>query len=267
MTLSLRLATLALLLLLPALFGTQHLSAQMTILPQLGLQTMWFNGDYPVRQPISPGSDRTLPLGGGVIGNTNAVHGQIELIPSPESIFRIPVIAEAYFMNGKTTFAFSSSRDPNPKRWLFQHSGTMFSLGTGLTINPLKNRNFYLSFEGRVNHIPSTELVSRVYFTNTGEVIDEQIFEPDTIAHTRIGAYIKAGVQVEFFEPFLIDFSVGYGAINLLGKETDPARARNLFVVDNRNSPELTLGYIGFGLSVIFKSPTPEKAEKKPAQR
>lgn len=249
MTPTLRLSTVALVLLL----GASVLYGQMTIQPQFGLQTMWFNGDYPIRQPISPGNDRTLPLGGGIIGNTNAVHGEIELIPSSDSFYRIPVVAEAYFMNGKTTFAASRSTDPQPKRWLFQHSGMIYSAGTGITLTPLTNKAFYLSIEGRINYIPSTELISRIYYSNTGEVIDERTFYPDTLDHVRGGMYIKAGVQVDFFEPFMLDFSFGYGAINLFGKETDPSRARNLLVVDDRPTSEVTIGYIGFGLSAILR--------------
>jgi hypothetical protein len=48
-------------------------SAQFTVHPSLGLQTIWFNGDVPASQPISPGLSRDLPLGGGMMSTNNGV--------------------------------------------------------------------------------------------------------------------------------------------------------------------------------------------------
>src|SRR5947209_6220320 len=91
------------------------LSAQVTILPSIGLQTMWFNGDYPVSQPISPGIGKDLPLGGGMMSSNNGIRLQAEIIPVPKGILRFPVSVEAYTLSGRTTFSASSPTDGRKK--------------------------------------------------------------------------------------------------------------------------------------------------------
>lgn len=227
--------------------------SQTVIRPQIGLQTMWFNGNYPVRQPISPGVSRDLPLGGGVIGNSNGLHLGVDVIPALEGLVRFPIVAEAYFLHGKTTFAASRITDRQTKRWTFTHSAQIFSLGAGVGASLFAGPTLYGQVEGRVFIIPETDLNSRIYYLENDETINETNLHPDTTTRVRYGAYVKVGTQVPFYEPFLIDFSVGYGVLNLAGKEAEPSMQHNLLVVDNRPAPEVTVGYIGLGLSVIYK--------------
>lgn len=223
------------------------------IQPSIGVQTMWFNGDYPVSQDISPGSDRELPLGGGVLGSSNGIRLGLEVIPEEGSIIRFPVTLEAFFLNGKTTFPFSRLNERPVKLLTYTHRASIFAAGAGVTLSFFKRHTLYFSAEAKFHYIPATSLTPRLYNAETDETISEQNFVPDSSAHTRFGAYLKLGSQVEFFEPFMLDFSIGYGGLNLAGKNTDPATQRNLMVVDRRNAPEVTLGYIGLGFSIIWK--------------
>lgn len=228
---------------------------RLIIQPSIGVQTMWFNGDYPISRDISPESTsgRDVPLGGGVIGSSNGLHLGLEIIPSRESILRFPVTFDAFFLTGKTTFAASRLTDPVVQRLTFSHTGYIYSVGAGVTASFFTLPSLYISAEAKANFIPSTHLVTRLYNANTDETIREREVIPDSSAHTRYGAYIKLGTQVEFFDPIILDFSIGYGAVNLWGKNTDPATQRDLLVVDQNPSPETTLGYIGVGFSVIWR--------------
>lgn len=226
----------------------------LTLRPSIGVQTLWFNGDYPVRQDISPGNSRDLPLGGGVIGPSNGLRLQLELIPDVNGILRFPISAEAYFLSGKTTFAITRVNEVPTKRWTFTHTAQIFSAGAGVTALFFKlPTTLYFSAEGKVYYLPSTTLLSRIYNADTDETLEERELIPDPDNHLRYGAYVRVGTQVEFFEPLLLDFSVGYGGLNIWGKNTDPESQRNLMVVDPRNAPETTLGYIGLGFSVIWR--------------
>ncbi len=227
--------------------------AQFTLRPAIGLQTMWFNGDYPVRQPISSGTSEDLPLGGGIIGSSNALHLGLELIPDPEGILRFPVSFDAFFLSGKTTF--TTTRPPlATQRLLLKHTANIYSLGAGVSASFFTLPSLYLSAQATLNYIPATTFMAREYRASDDQTLSEVTLNPDTTNRVRGGAYLKIGTQVEFFEPFLLDFSVGYGAVNLFGKETDPAKQRNLLIVDNQiRSPEVTLGYIGVGFSLIWK--------------
>lgn len=235
------------------LFGSQPSLTQTLIRPQVGLQTMWFNGDYPVRQPISPGVSRDLPLGGGVIGNSNGLHLGVDIIPDAESPLRIPIVAEAFFLNGKTTFAASRITDRETRRWTFTHTAQIYSMGAGIGTSFFTGPTLYMQAEGRVNILPRTDLHSRIYLLETDETISETLLHPDTTMRIRYGAYLKLGTQLPFYDPFLIDISVGYGVINLAGKEANVEDQRNLLVVDNRPAPEVTIGYIGLGFSMIYR--------------
>jgi hypothetical protein len=233
--------------------GPPHVIIQ----PAIGVQTMWFNGNYPINRDISPEdasvSNRDVPLGGGVIGSSNGLHLGLEVIPYEGSILRFPISFEAFFLSGRTTYAASLLSEHPLKRLTFTHTGNIFSAGAGVTASFFKLPSLYFSLEGRINYIPSTKLYTRLYAPENDSTIGESTVIPDSSAHLRYGAYLKVGTQVEFFEPFILDFSVGYGGLNLWGKNTNPATARDLFVVDPRNSSETTLGYIGVGFSVIWK--------------
>ena len=85
------------------------------------------------------------------------------------------------------------------------------------------------------------------------QTVTENLVHPDTTTRIRYGTYVKIGTKVPFYKPFLIDFSVGYGVLNLAGKGSDVSQQHNLLVVDNMPAPEVTVGYIGLGLSVIYK--------------
>jgi len=246
---------LCLLLLTASILPISAATAQVTVRPSIGVQTMWFNGSNAVKEPISPGADRELPLGGGMNGTHPGLQLQLDLIPDPTETIRIPFLIEAYSLVGKTTFAASQPSEPRKKRWLFRHSAEIYSIGTGITVNLTEGfPRPYISAVGKVNFIGTSDLLSRIYYFDNDETVTERTVHPDTVAKTRFGAYIKIGTQLEFFEPLLLDFSVGYGALNILGKETDPEQQRNLLVVDNlRRDPEATIGYIGVGFSVIWK--------------
>ena len=241
--------------LLLLIVGAATSTAQWSARPSIGVQTMWFNGNNAIRQPISPGSDRDLPLGGGMNGTHPGLQLQLELLPSAESAFRFPISLEAFSLVGKTTFAANPDVDQRKRRWLFRHSAEVYSVGAGVTYNLVDGLpSLYVSGQGKANFITSSDLLSRIYYSDNGSVIVERTVHPDTTNKTRFGAYIEIGSQVEFFEPLLLDFSIGYGALNIGGRETDPATQRNLLVVDNqRRDPETIIGFIGVNFSIIWK--------------
>lgn len=250
------LPTRLLLILLVSMACFSEGKAQFTVHPSLGVQTMWFNGDYPVRQPISPGISRDLPLGGGMMSSNNGARLQVELIPQPEGIIRFPLSVEYYDMTGKTTFSYSAPTETRKKRLLFRHEASLISVGLGATANFFTLPSLYFGAEGKFNYIPATTLTSRIYYVDNDETIPNglQSIHPSPDPESRIGLFLKMGTQLDFFEPFLLDVNVGYGLVNMAGKDTDPATQHNLLVVDNqRHDPEVTIGYIGIGFSLIWK--------------
>src|SRR5688572_25302054 len=84
---------------------SDSLHAQFQIRPLAGIQTILFNGDNQARRPISPGNDPALAFGGGLSTSNNGLRIGLELVPEPGGMIRIPISAEYYWFDGKTTFA------------------------------------------------------------------------------------------------------------------------------------------------------------------
>lgn len=227
-------------------------SAQVVIRPSLGLQTMTFGNNSPVAQPIAPGPDREDRLGGGMSGPQVGARLQFEVSSEENAIIRFPLSLEYIFLDGATTFALPTF-SPRKQRLTFTHTGSIASAGIGVLVAPIKNPTIYLLAEAKGNYIFPSSLEARIYYSDNYETIQQNTVEPAP-GIFRIGGYARIGAQLEFFEPFLLDFSVGYGALNLFGKETDAAEERNLLVVDSKlREPELTVGYLGLNISLIWK--------------
>jgi hypothetical protein len=231
-------------------------SAQFEVRPSIGMQTIIFNGDNQARRPISPGNDVTLAFGGGLSSANNGARVSLEIVPDPAGVLRFPVSAEYYWFEGKTTFAVPST-DRRVQQLRLQYTANMLSIGAGVKaalVSALQT-TLYLSAEGRLNMIPPTTLTSRRFYLDNGDLIgSEQRVKPTTESQSRIGAVVKFGTQADFFDPVLLDFSIGYGAVNLGGRNTDPETERDILVAEpTLTSPERTLGFITVGLSVFWQ--------------
>jgi hypothetical protein len=220
--------------------------------PSIGLQTIFFGKDSPPAISLSPGDDRDV-IGGGFSSANNAVRVVVELIPDANGMWRIPLSFEAYQFIGKTTFAVPIPNQNRKLRWLFRHDATMFSVGTGVTAAFFSKPNLYINLEGKLNYLPPATFYNRQYYSDNNQTYREKEVDLQDEARTRFGGFARVGTQVDFFDPFLLDFSVGYGVINAFGKETDPVASRHLLTIDDRSAPEGTIGYFGFGLSLIWE--------------
>jgi hypothetical protein len=227
--------------------------SQPIILPSIGLQTLTFavdTGDVLVK--------KINTLGGNLSGPHNAFRIQAELLLSKSSILRFPFSIEGFFLHGVETIRYQGTPLPPDSKGRFQvnHNAVMFAgnMGIGITWLRLKNiADFYASAEGKVFYIPPSTLSARFYdeATNTDYKTSSNDTHKDT--WVRIGTYFKGGIQVPFFEPLMIDFSGGYGMINLLGKNKE-AGEHTLFSIDRAvHQPEQTIPYWGLGLSIIYK--------------
>lgn len=236
------------------LFGCATTRAQFAVRPVAGIETIVFNGDNQARRPISPGNDINASFGGGLTSANNAVHLGVELVPDPLGVLRFPVSAEYYWFDGKTTF-YVPSDDGRIRQLRLHYMANMLSVGTGIKASFFNGEKatLYFSGEGRFNYIPATKVTSRQYFLDTGEpATQEQSYVPSG-ALSRFGAVLKIGTQADFFDPVLLDFSIGYGAVNLAGKNTDVNTQRDILVAEpTLTSTERTLGFVCVGLTVIW---------------
>jgi hypothetical protein len=227
-------------------------TAQVILRPSLGLQTFAFTGDGLAAQPMSPASDRALPLGGGLEGGQFGMRLQLEVMSDVNAILRFPVSLEYFELNGKTTFGVSSRRTIRKQRITFTHDASIVSANIGATAAFFNERKLYVSGELKGVYVQPTKLYTRIYYADNDSTIRDAEIEPFDGAF-RIGGFLRAGAQLPFFDPFLLDFNVGVGAVNLFLKETDPDLQENLMVIEKRTAEEGTLSYFSIGISVIWK--------------
>lgn len=242
------------------LLHTQTGSAQegdpgaFTTRPSIGLQTIQFPANTPASNPIHPEDDRSLGAGGGFSSANNGIRIQLELMPSAKGMFRVPLSFEAYQFLGKSTFVLTRYSATIRKQFvLTQHDATMYSIGAGVTAAFFDKPNFYISVEGKMNILPTPTYYVRQYFVDTDETLADRRVDLYKESKTRFGGYARIGTQLDFFDPLLIDLSIGGGVLNLFGKQTDPKTQRNLLVVEPLPEVEQSVSYFGAGLSLIYE--------------
>lgn len=227
-------------------------SAQVILHPSLGLQTFAFTSEGLAAQPMAPADDRARPLGGGLEGGQFGVRLQLEVMSDEDAILRFPVSLEYFQLNGKSTFGLSSRQAVRKQRITFTHDASLISANIGATAAFFDERKLYISGELKGVYLQPTSLYTRIYYADNDSTIRDSKIEPFDGAF-RIGGFLRAGAQLPFFDPFLLDFSVGVGAVNLFLKETDPELQENLLVIEQRPAEEGTLRYFSIGMSMIWK--------------
>jgi hypothetical protein len=221
--------------------------------PSLGLQTLDFIGNPPAERAISPGDDRALPFGGGLISAHPGLRLQFEAFSSESDHLRLPVSFEYFSLSGKTTFVFGITQDNRVQRLTFKHTADIITGSLGLTASFFNVPSVYVSGEVKAVQIFPTNLNRRSFIHDNDSTINSTDIQISD-AKFRIGAFAKIGTQVEFFEPLLLDFNVGVGALNLLLRDTDPETGQNLLVVENQYAaPEEIVKYFSIGMTVVWK--------------
>ena len=225
-----------------------------TTRPSVGLQTIKFPEGTPPANAIHPEDDRNGAPGGGFSSANNGLRIQLELMPDSKGMFRIPLSFEYFEFIGKTTFVVTRYSDTIRKQFvLIRHDASMFSFGAGVTAAFFDKPNLYFSVEGKVNMFPTPTYYSRFYFYDNDSTLSDKTTELYQDTKTRFGGYARIGTQLDFFDPLMIDLSIGGGVLNMFGKDTDPQTQRNLLAVDPYKPAEETLVYLGAGLSLIYE--------------
>ena len=156
--------------LLLLLFTCQSIaSAQVVIHPSLGLQTFSFMGEPLASQPMSPGTERALPLGGDISSAQAGFRLQAEIMGKKDAILRFPVSLEYWGMNGKTTFSLTTRSADRSQRLTFTHSASVMSANLGITAAFFDEQKVYISGEVKGVYFPATSLQSRIYFADNDE--------------------------------------------------------------------------------------------------
>jgi hypothetical protein len=232
-----------------------HTSAQVLSLREFGagISTAWINGANQAREPMTPEillnvSDSTAILPGGSFDGQQAGIGtRFRFNLGDSTDFSLMLGADYLFYRGNW-------RIPLQTGSVMQEHAVDMTVGVlGLEYVVLKFNKLarlYTSAEARASYLHSSFYNWQFKKTN-GELIQERGSTDAKPSAFRLGAALRLGVTGEFREGWIVDTSIGYGAINLAGR--DDVRGELLTTSNDFETKESTLGNILFSLMIMYR--------------
>ncbi len=221
-----------------------------------GLSTNWIVSDNPAVQRIvanTEGSvlepDQPASIGGAFDGNQIGYGIRLYADLDKQKLFRIPFGFDLFMMRGSQSYIA-----PN-FGVLARHSTDLYSFHAGFEYAfvefPLAFARAYVAAELRGTMVTNDNLYIRLQTINQeGQLTTSErniTGKPDAF---RFGSMIRLGLEGEIYYPVFLNTSVGYGALNLLGRDTRPTTAggRGELLTPDRISegPEQVLQHVNF---------------------
>jgi hypothetical protein len=112
-------------------------------------------------------------------------------------------------------------------RFRVEHSNTLVSTFTGFEWSfvefPLAFARAYVAGEARFLYVGSNTISSQGTNIVNGEVFNYSNTYTSKSSAFRVGAMARIGIEGEIYYPVFLNTSVGYGAMNLLGRDQRPS--------------------------------------------
>ncbi len=197
------------------LVSTLSVQAQYPMRVSAGLSTFWINGANPARETLAF-------LGGGFSGAQSGVAVKLAF---PEALSVLPSLPLDVVLFAETIFFRGRERYPYPNANLYRSFGIdVASLSVGLERTFVHFSSLTSAFAGM--EIRGT-LVSRGLFEQrfvrlNGEIIERNTYTVRTKTTAwRLGLTMRVGVRGKFDPDFAMEASIGYSALNLLGRQPE----------------------------------------------
>jgi len=194
-------------------------NAQVRFRVATGLSTDWITNDNPAIYRLAGNGDprdTNAGFGGGFDGVQFGwgIKGFADL--DKQKILRIPFGVDYFSYRGAQSFLA-----PNYQIQV-KHSMDLYSPFVGFEWSfvefPLAYARAYIGGEARVTHV-APNLVERMITTN-GSTIEDDINHKS--AATRLGGMVRLGIEGEIYYPVFVNTSVGWGVMNLIGRDMTP---------------------------------------------
>lgn len=223
-----------------------------------GLSTNWIVSDNPATARIvantegtPSGPDEAIEGIGGAFDGLQVGYGvRMYADIDKQKLFRIPFGADIFLMRGTQSFLA-----PN-YGITATHSTSVYSFHAGFEYAfiefPLAFARAYVAGELRGTLVSDDNLFVRERTINQTtqriEVVERNIQgKADAF---RIGSMIRLGLEGEIYYPVFLNTSIGYGAMNLIGRDVRPTSAGGrgeLLTPDRKNEgPEQVLQHVNF---------------------
>jgi hypothetical protein len=221
-----------------------------------GLSTNWIVSDNPAVDRIVANStgpeanpDEPTRVGGAFDGNQIGYGIRMYIDLDKQKLYRIPFGLDVFMMRGSQSF-----KAPN-FAILARHSTDLYTFHAGFEYAfvefPLAFARAYVAAELRGTMVANDNLYIRLQTIDTeGKLTTNErnvLGKPDAF---RLGSMIRLGIEGEIYYPVFLNTSVGYGALNLLGRDTRATTAggRGELLTPDRISegPEQILQHVNF---------------------
>lgn len=200
---------------------TSSVQAQVRFRLASGLSTDWITNDNPAVYPLTGSSDTSnpnRPYGGAFDGAQVGwgIRGYVDL--DKQKTFRIPVGVDVYYYNGAQSIAASNYK------FRAEHSNTLVSSFTGFEWSfvefPLAFARAYLGGEARFLYVNANTITREGTNIINGEAYTYSSSFSGKSSAFRVGAMARVGIEGEIYYPIFLNTSVGYGVMNLLGRDS-----------------------------------------------
>ncbi len=203
------------------LLAAVHSHGQIRFRVASGLSTDWITNDNPAVYQLSGDTSKpNRPYGGAFDGAQVGwgLRGYIDL--DKQKTFRIPVGVDLFMYRGTQTI--------NGLGYNFRvdHASNLISTFTGFEWSfiefPLAYARAYVGAEARFLFIGENTITSRGVTVVDGTAnVTEYEYNGKPSAF-RMGAMARLGIEGEIYYPVFLNTSVGYGIMNLVGRDDRP---------------------------------------------
>lgn len=209
------------LVLVALVFASVDADSQVRFRLASGLSTDWITNDNPAVYPLTGSDDTTQanrPYGGAYDGSQVGwgIRGYVDL--DKQKTFRIPVGLDVFYYSGAQSVVGTNYR------LRVEHTNTLMSAFTGFEWSfvefPLAFARAYVGGEARFLFVSANTVQSQGVNIANGEAFPFSNTYSSKPSAFRMGAMARLGIEGELYYPVFLNTSVGYGAMNLLGRDT-----------------------------------------------
>ncbi len=190
-----------------------------------GLSTDWITSDNPAVYRLASSDTSTSPaneFGGALDGMQVGFGVRMYADLDAQKKFRIPVGVDVY------TFSGVQAVNANTYKLRIRHDVDVFTGIVGFEYSflefPLAYARVFVGTEIRPLYVaPNNIITDEMYVGSDGSIEStvhkEYSGKPSAF---RLGGMIRLGIEGEIYYPVFLNTSIGYGVMNLIGRDTRP---------------------------------------------
>lgn len=241
-------------------FSVNHADAQIRYRLAGGLSTDWITSDNPAVYRFASADTAANPeneFGGALDGMQVGFGIRMYADLDAQKKFRVPVGIDMYTFSGVQ--ALNSSTPTGTYKLRLRHDVDIFTGIVGFEYSfmefPLAYARVFVGGEIRPLYVAPNKISKDEFVTEGGGIVYEthEEFNGKDGAF-RVGGMLRLGIEGEIYYPVFLNTSVGYGVMNVIGRDTrstqDGGRGELLTPRPSNERTEQMLSHVNFTFMV-----------------